>query len=68
MTGLVPEPMATVIPSGEVAVKVTGLVNPPDGVTETVDVLDEPAVMVSDEGEDDRVKSGPVTTTIASSV
>jgi hypothetical protein len=56
--------MVTVIPGSEVAVKVTGLVNPPEGVTEIVEVSDAPAVMVRDEGEADRVKSGPVTTTI----
>jgi hypothetical protein len=53
-----------VIPVDEVAVRATALLKPPTGLTLTVEVFEPPAVIVSEVGAADMVKSGPTTVTV----
>ena len=53
-----------VMPGGAFAVRATGLLKPPTGLIVIVDVCEPPAVIVSEGGLSDRLKSGPTTVTI----
>jgi hypothetical protein len=53
-----------VIPGGAFAVRATGLLKPPTGLTVIVNVCEPPAVIVSEEGLSERLKSGPTTVTV----
>lgn len=53
-----------VMPVDAVAVRSTGLLKPPMGLTVIVDVFDPPAVIVREAELVDTVKSGPTTVTV----
>ena len=53
-----------VMPGGAFAVRATGLLKPPTGLMVIVEVCEPPAVIVSEEGLSDRLKSGPTTVTV----
>jgi hypothetical protein len=51
------------MPVGGDAVRSTGLLKPPTGVTLITEVLEPPAVIVREVGLVDKLKSGPTTVT-----